>query len=71
MDKIDIKYMLRESLVSLSEDKEKKDKEKKKDSDKESEEKVEYNDIINFFKKHATIKQVGVFREAGFSEEEI
>jgi hypothetical protein len=71
MDKTDIKYILRESLVALSEDKEKKDSEDKKDSEKENEEKVEYNDIVNFFKKHATIKQVGVFREAGFSEDEI
>ena len=31
MDKNDIKYMLRESLVALSEDKDKKDKEAKKD----------------------------------------
>ena len=45
---------------------------KKDDDEKASKvEKIEYNDVINFFKKHKTIKQVGVFREAGFSEEEI
>ena len=32
---------------------------------------MEYDDVINFFKKHPTIKKVGVFREAGFSEAEI
>lgn len=67
MNKDDIKYKLRESLMELSEEKEKDSKEKESDS----EEKVEYDDVINFFKKHPTIKKVGVFREAGFSEEEI
>lgn len=68
MDKYDIKYKLRESLMGLSEDEKDDDK---KDDEKDSEKKVEYDDVINFFKKHPTIKQVGIFREAGFSEEEI
>jgi len=67
MNRDDIKYKLRESLVGIYEDKEKDSEDKEKDS----EEKVEYDDVINFFKKHPTIKKVGVFRESGFSEAEI
>jgi hypothetical protein len=65
MNKDNIKHKLRESLIGIYEDKEKDAKEL------EGEEKVEYDDVINFFKKHPTIKKVGVFREAGFSEAEI
>lgn len=64
MNKYDIKYKLRESLINLSEEEDKKD-------ETDGEKKVEYDDVINFFKKHPTIKQVGIFREAGFSEDEI
>ena len=70
MDKNDIKNMLRESLVALSEDKEKKDKEKKKDSKKDEKE-VQYADVTNFLDNHPTISKVGAFREAGFSEKDI
>lgn len=71
MDRNYIKYRLRESLESLYEDEmlgEAKKKEKEEESDDEV---TEYDDITNFFKKHDSIKQVGVFREAGFSEEDI
>ena len=79
MNKVDIRKRLIESLTmfGLAEEKEvESDKDydnadNKNDDGEKSEEKVEYNDIINFFKKHPTIKKVGVFREAGFSEEEI
>ena len=64
MNKYDIKYKLRESLINLSEEEDKKD-------ETDGEKKVEYDDVINFFKKPPTIKQVGIFREAGFSEDEI
>jgi hypothetical protein len=71
----DIKKMLRESLNGLFEDNKEEPKIKRDDTndDKEGdgETKVEYDDIINFFKKHDSIKQVGIFREAGFSEKEI
>lgn len=70
MDKTDIKYMLRESLVALSEDKEKKGKKKNKDS-KKGEKEVQYADVTNFLDDHPTISKVGAFREAGFSEKEI
>jgi len=80
MNKYDIKYKLRESLMGLSEegkesatphqDYDNADN-KKDEKEKDGEKKVEYDDVINFFKKHPTIKQVGIFREAGFSEEEI
>ncbi len=67
MNRDDIKYKLRESLTGLFEDSDKEEKEKE-DSKRE---KVEYDDIVNFFDKHNSIKQVGVFREAGFSEDDI
>ena len=67
MNRDDIKYKLRESLTGLFEDSDKEEKEKE-DS---KHEKVEYDDIANFFDKHNSIKQVGVFREAGFSEDDI
>ena len=75
MDRNDIKYKLRESLNGLFEE----DKEEPKikrdgandNKEKATETKVEYDDIINFFKKHDSIKQVGIFREAGFNEKEI
>ena len=78
MDKVEIRYKLIESLNTLwlFEDKDsstkKEDKaDNKKDDKEEGERKVKYDDVVNFFNKHPTIKQVGVFREAGFSEEEI
>jgi hypothetical protein len=80
MNKLEIKNKLIESLTSLGlfEDEESKPKQdydnadnKKDDDEADGDKKIEYNDVINFFKKHPTIKQVGVFREAGFSEEEI
>jgi hypothetical protein len=80
MNKIQIKHKLIESLTALGlfEDEDSNTKQdydnadNKKDEDEtDGEKKIEYNDVINFFKKHPTIKQVGVFREAGFSEEEI
>jgi hypothetical protein len=78
MDKVEIRYKLIESLntLGLFEDKDsstkKEDKaDNKKDDKEEGERKVKYDDVVNFFNKHPTIKQVGVFREAGFSEEEI
>jgi hypothetical protein len=79
MNKVEIRYRLIESLntLGLFEDEDSKPKQdydnadNKKDDGEEGKEKVEYDDVVNFFKKHPTIKQVGVFREAGFSEEEI
>lgn len=79
MNRNDIRYKLRESLNGLFEDSdennsnekiEKLRKEKGRD-DGARDEKVEYDDIVNFFNKHNSIKQVGVFREAGFSEDDI
>jgi hypothetical protein len=66
-----IKLMLKESLGGLLREKSK--TAKKEDSDKKEDEKkeVEYDDIKNFFKGQESITKVGVFREAGFSEEEI
>jgi len=79
MNKVEIKHRLIESLntLGLFEDEDSKPKQdydnadNKKDDGEEGKEKVEYDDVVNFFKKHPTIKQVGIFREAGFSEEEI
>lgn len=73
MNRTDIKYKLRESLFGLFEDDKevvnvKSAEEKNKEND---DDKVEYDDIINFFKKHNSIKQVGIFREAGFNEDDI
>lgn len=59
-----------ESKEKESDKKDSEDKEDKKDSE-DKEEKVEYSDIKNFFDKHDSITKVGVFREAGFSEEDI
>lgn len=61
MDKQYIKNRLRESLELLNEDKE----------DNETDKEIQYDDITNFFDKHPSIKMVGVFREAGFSEDDI
>jgi hypothetical protein len=72
MNRNDIKYRLRESLTELfEEDKEENKSEKKVSGDNDKDEKVEYDDVVNFFNKHDSIKQVGVFREAGFSEDDI
>lgn len=78
MNKVEIRYRLIESLnmLGLVEDegsntKREDNADNDKDDNEQGEQKVEYDDVVNFFKKHPTIKQVGVFREAGFSEEEI
>lgn len=78
MNKVEIRYRLIESLnmLGLVEDegsntKREDNADNDKDDNEQAEQKVEYDDVVNFFKKHPTIKQVGVFREAGFSEEEI
>ena len=71
MNRTDIRYKLRESLNGLFEDEKEEPKIKGDNKDDATETKVEYDDIINFFKKHDSIKQVGIFREAGFSEKEI
>jgi hypothetical protein len=73
MNKDDIRYKLRESLSGLFEDNKEEVTKTKSSSEKnaEIEDKVEYDDVINFFKKHDSIKQVGIFREAGFSEDDI
>ncbi len=76
MNKVEIKHRLIESLntLGLFEDEDSKPKQDYDNADNkkdEGKEKVEYDDVVNFFKKHPTIKQVGIFREAGFSEEEI
>lgn len=78
MNKVEIRYRLIESLnmLGLVEDegsntKREDNADNDKDDNEEGKQKVEYDDVVNFFKKHPTIKQVGVFREAGFSEEEI
>lgn len=70
-----IKSLVKESLGGLLKEKSKtqttdSDKEGKKD-DQGKEEEVQYNDIKNFFDKHSTITKVGVFREAGFTNDEI
>jgi len=73
-----IKDLVRESLAGLISEKNKKPKKTKKSEKKEDEgeedegeEKVDYSDVQNFFDKHKSITKVGVFREAGFSEEDI
>ena len=84
MSKKYIKLLVNESLAGLFEkakktptkddnkEKESKDeKDKESDSESDKDEKVEYSDIKNFFEKHDSITKVGVFREAGFSEEDI
>ena len=73
MNRDDIRYKLRESLSGLFEDNKEEEPKIKGDSEKNGalEDKVEYDDVINFFKKHDSIKQVGIFREAGFSEDDI
>lgn len=73
MNRNDIRYKLRESLSGLFEDNKEEEAKIKGDSEKNGalNDKVEYDDIINFFKKHDSIKQVGIFREAGFSEDDI
>jgi hypothetical protein len=73
MNRTDIRYKLRESLFGLFEDEKEVTKVKSAEEKKEDNaaDKVEYDDIINFFKKHSSIKQVGIFREAGFGEDEI
>jgi len=85
MSKKYIKLLVNESLAGLFEKTKKspskgddkgKESDKEKDSEdgedkEEKEEKVEYSDIKNFFDKHESITKVGVFREAGFSEEDI
>jgi len=81
MSKKYIKLLVNESLAGLFEkakkspskgdDKEKESDKKDSEDGEDKEEKVEYSDIKNFFDKHDSITKVGVFREAGFSEEDI
>jgi hypothetical protein len=67
-----IKLLVKESLGGLLREKSKTpDKEKEKKEKEKKEKDVRYDDIKNFFKKHDSITKVGVFREAGFSEDEI
>ena len=70
-----IKALVKESLGGLLREKSKTPKkDEKKDSKKDNEDdekEVRYDDIKNFFNKQDSITKVGVFREAGFSEEEI
>jgi hypothetical protein len=73
-----IKNLVRESLGGLISEKGKtpekdneEDDEKTSDKKDQAEEKVDYSDVQNFFDKHKSITKVGVFREAGFSEEDI
>jgi hypothetical protein len=71
-----IKAMLKESLGGLLREKNKTPEKEEKDGEdnknKEGKEKdVRYDDVKNFFNKQDSITKVGVFREAGFSEEEI
>tara|TARA_Y100000389_G_scaffold27326_1_gene23436 strand:- start:1449 stop:1811 length:363 start_codon:yes stop_codon:yes gene_type:complete len=75
-----IKDLVRESLAGLISEKNKTPKKAKKakkaekeekPKEDEDEEKVDYSDVQNFFDKHKSITKVGVFREAGFSEEDI
>jgi len=70
-----IKLLVKESLGGLLREKsktpEKEDGGKEEKSNDETARKVDYSDVKSFFKKHDSITKVGVFREAGFSEDEI
>lgn len=69
MDKENIKIKLRESLFDLYEEKD--DEAKKPDDADNQDNKSAYPDVTNFFNNNDAINQVGIFRLAGFSEEQI